>query len=60
MTRASVRASVRPRMIAVAVVSVATGFLVAGSALGSSSATSQNVRVLPETPGPPVRLAADV
>ena len=37
---------------------VAGASLVAGSALASSSATSQEVRVLPETFGPPVRLAA--
>lgn len=54
MTRASVRRSVWWTTIALA---VAGPSLVAGSALGSSSAASQELRVLPET-FPPVRLAA--
>jgi hypothetical protein len=57
MTRASVRTSVR-WTTAITVISVAVASLAAGSALASSSATSQNLRVLPGTFGPPVRLAA--
>jgi hypothetical protein len=57
MTRASICTSVRRTTIVIAVVSVAGASLLAGSALGSSSATTQNLRVLPEAFGPPVPLA---